>query len=110
MTLNELARVEPLKSLHEDYDDRPVSGAYTSDLLSDVMAHAKDGDVLITIQAHHNAVAVASLAGVAAILVCGNRPVTDAMLAGARRERLAVFTTALNQFEASCLMGRLLSP
>ena len=36
---------------------------YSSDLLSDVMANAKADGVLVTVQAHKNAVAVASLVG-----------------------------------------------
>ena len=38
-----------------------VSGAYVSDLLSDVMAHCPDGAVLITVQNHTNSVAVCTL-------------------------------------------------
>jgi hypothetical protein len=106
MTLNEFARLDGIESLHEDYDDAPVLGAYTSDLLSDVMAHAADGSLLITIQAHRNTVAVASLAGVVAILVCSRSAVADDMLDAARSERIALFRTPLNQFEASCLLGR----
>jgi len=108
MTTRELAAVDGIESLHPDFDDSPVSGAYTSDLLSDVMANAGDGEVLITIQAHANTVAVALLAGVSAILICSGRQVSDDMLAAARRERLAIFRTARNQFAASCLLGRVL--
>ena len=106
MTIRELATIDGIETLQPDYDDSPVSGAYTSDLLSDVMANAGDDEVLITIQAHTNTVAVASLAGVCAILICNNRPVSDDMVAAARKERLALLRTARNQFEASCLLGR----
>ncbi len=106
MTIRELATIDDIETLQPDYDDIPVSGAYTSDLLSDVMANAGDGEVLITIQAHTNTVAVASLAGVCAILVCSNRPVSDDMVTAARKERLALLRTARNQFAASCLLGR----
>jgi len=37
------------------------SGGYVSDLLSDVMANAKAGDLWVTLQTHQNIVAVASL-------------------------------------------------
>jgi hypothetical protein len=53
----------------------PVIGAYSSDLLSDVMGKAKEGDVWITMQTHRNIIAVASLKELAAILVVnGGRP------------------------------------
>ena len=33
---------------------REVKGGYTSDLLSDVMGHAQEGDVWVTLQTHHS--------------------------------------------------------
>ena len=84
----------------------PLEAGYTSDLLSDVMANAVEGAVLVTIQAHKNTVAVASLVGLAAIVVCNDRPVADDMLEAARREGIAVFQTANNQFETSALLAR----
>ncbi len=85
-----------------------VSGGYTSDLLSDVMAHARQGDVLITIQSHKNTVAVASLAGISAIILCNSRPVPDDMVEAARQEDINLFRTPNNQFDTSCRIRRLL--
>lgn len=48
-----------------------ISGGYASDLLSNVMGQAKAGHVWITMQGHKNIVAVASLAGLAAIVIAG---------------------------------------
>lgn len=48
---------------------REVSGGYASDLLSCVMAGAKAGNVWVTLQAHPNVVAVASLLDLAAVIV-----------------------------------------
>jgi hypothetical protein len=87
-----------------DYADREISAGYSSDLLSDVMANAKADGVLVTVQAHKNAVAVASLVGLSAILVCNSRPLPDDMIAAARSEGVAVFRTPETAFEAS---GRL---
>lgn len=81
-----------------------IEGGYASDLLSDVMAHAKTGQILITIQAHRNTVAVASLVGCPAILVCNGRPLPDDMLEAAREEGIVVLVTPLDQYRAS---GRL---
>ena len=50
-----------------------VTAAYTSDLLSDVMAHCPEGAVLVTVQNHKNTVAVCTLVGAPAILVVHNR-------------------------------------
>jgi hypothetical protein len=106
MTLKDIAALDSVETLQTGLNaDTPVTGGYTSDLLSDVMANASDGCLLITIQAHNNTVAVAALAGAAGILVCNNRPVPEDMLDSARREGLAVFRTPRNQFEASCMLG-----
>lgn len=46
-----------------------VTGGYVSDLLSDVMGHAKEGEIWITLQSHLNVVAISSLKELAAILL-----------------------------------------
>ncbi len=51
------------------YQDVPITGAYTSDMLSDVMAHAPEDSVLVTLQAHKNTVACATLAGIKAVVL-----------------------------------------
>lgn len=59
--------------------DRKVTGGYASDLLSDVMGHAREGQVWVTLQTHKNVMAIASLKDLAAvILVRDNAPDEDA--------------------------------
>jgi len=86
------------------YEDGEIGGGYASDLLSDVMAHAKAKDVLITIQAHRNSIAVAGLVGASAIVICNGRSVPEDMIEAARDEGIALMRTDLNQYEVS---GRL---
>lgn len=81
--------------------DRAITGGYTSDLLSDVMANAQEGQVLITIQAHKNSIAVATLIGMPAIIICNNRPIPEDMIEAAEKESIALFRTQKNQFEVS---------
>ena len=104
MTIRETAAMLGAEILQNEFDDRELSGAYTSDLLSDVMANAKDGGALITIQAHKNTVAVATLVNISVIVLCNNRPIQDDMLEAARDEGVAVIRTKENQFTVS---GRL---
>lgn len=89
--------------------DAEVAAAFTSDLLSDVMANAAEGAVLITIQAHLNTVAVASLVGIRAILACSSRLVPDDMVEAARKQQIGLYRTPLNQFDASVAVHQLLS-
>jgi predicted transcriptional regulator len=49
--------------------ENEVKGAYVSDLLSDVIGNGREGNIWITLQAHLNIVAVASLKDLAAIII-----------------------------------------
>jgi hypothetical protein len=48
---------------------REVTGGYAADLLSCVMAKAQAGNIWVTLQAHPNVVAVASLLNLAAVII-----------------------------------------
>jgi hypothetical protein len=104
MLISQLAPVLGLETAQGSYEDRAISTGYASDLLSDVMANAKADGVLITVQAHKNAVAVASLVGLGAIVICNSRPLPDDMVEAARGEGIAVFRSAESAFE---IAGRL---
>jgi len=102
MTIREAAAMLGAEIIQNDFDDSPLTSAYTSDLLSDVMANAKEGGALITIQAHKNTVAVATLVNISVIVLCNNRPVQDNdMLGAAKDEGIAVIRTKENQFTVS---------
>ena len=90
-----------------DKPDADIRFAYASDLLSDVMGHCGDQSVLITIQNHLNTIAVCTLDGIEAIVICHGRPVPDDMRAAAERESVAIITTSLSQFEASVALAEL---
>ena len=81
--------------------------AYASDLLSDVMGHCSDESVLVTIQNHLNTIAVCTLAGIEAIVICHDRPVPDDMAEAAAREEVAIITTPLSQYAASVALSSL---
>ncbi|MDR2178105.1 MAG: hypothetical protein LBP20_08725 [Treponema sp.] len=101
MTIREAAAALDAKIVQAEFEDSLLTGAYTSDLLSDVMANARDGGALITIQAHKNTVAVATLVNITAIVVCNSRPLPQDMLEAARDEGIAVLLTGENQFTVS---------
>ena len=61
--------------------DQPVEGGYASDLLSCVMKGAKKGDIWVTLQSHVNVVAVASLIGLAGVIITeGSRPDQETLI------------------------------
>jgi hypothetical protein len=82
-----------------DKTNNLVKGGYTGDLLSDVMANAKEGDVWITRQIHQNIVAVATLKELAGIiLVNASQPAKDT-LEKAVAENVPVLVSDLPAFE-----------
>jgi len=108
MKISTLEKIEHFTLLQNHYIDKTIQTGYTSDLLSDVMAHATEDAVLITIQAHKNTIAVASLVGIPVIIICNNFPPTTDMLDAAKKEGIAVFQTPKNQFETSHFIAKLL--
>ena len=101
MNIRELAAALEAEICQDEFEDSELSGAYTSDLLSDVIANAKDGGALVTIQAHKNTVAVATLVNISVIVICNSRPLPDDMLEAAKDEGIAVIRTKENQFTVS---------
>jgi len=75
-----------------------VTGGYVSDLLSNVMAFAAPGNVWVTMQGHQNIVAVASLAGLAAVIVAGGVAPEPETVAKAKAEGVVLLTTDLPAF------------
>jgi predicted transcriptional regulator len=86
-----------------------VSGGYVSDLLSDVMGHADEGQIWMTLQTHKNIMAVASLKDMAAIiLVKGFKPDAET-IAHSDAEQIPVLGTTLETFEVAGLLYKLLN-
>ena len=81
-----------------------VVRAHASDLLSDVLANAPSGGLLLTIQVHMNVIAVALHAGLAAVVfTAGMRPEESVRLK-AVQEGLPLLATAESTFD---IAGRL---
>lgn len=88
----------------EDKLKQEIKGGYVSDLLSDVIANAKKGDVWITMQVHVNIVAVAVLKEVAAIVLVQGREPNDDTLNKAKEEDIPILVSKLPAFQ---LVGKL---
>ncbi len=101
MKAKEIAERLELTTVQTAGAEREIVTGYTSDLLSDVMANAEEGALLITIQGHKNTIAVASLAGCPAIIICNDRPIPEEMVQAAEQEEIAVYSTGKNQYTVS---------
>jgi predicted transcriptional regulator len=81
-----------------------ITGGYVSDLLSDVMGNAKEGQVWITLQTHQNIIAVGSLKDLAAIIIVkGYVPEADT-IEKSNIENIPILSTELDTFNVT---GRL---
>jgi serine kinase of HPr protein (carbohydrate metabolism regulator) len=107
MKLNRIIRTCKLKSMVVRDEKIEIKGFYTSDLLSDVMAHCPEESLLITVQNHANTIAVATLVGVRAIVIVHDRAVPDDMQLLAKRENVALLTSSDDQFTLSYRIGKL---
>ena len=100
-TVQKMAEALGLSEKFAAGTERTVRAVYTSDLLSDVMGNADDEAVLVTIQAHKNTVAVATLKDSPAIIICNDRAIPDDMIAAVQAEGISLFGTRDNQFTVS---------
>lgn len=100
MTIRELATLLKLKICCGAAGlDKEIKGGYTSDLLSDVMGNAREGDIWITLQTHKNIIAIASLKKLAAvILVKGYQPEEDTV-SESETEGIPILSTSRQTFE-----------
>ena len=99
MTAKDIMKNLDLKSLTgEEGLQNEVSGGYAGDLLSWVMANAREKNVWITVQGHMNSIAVASLSGISCIIMAeGSLPEEDAVNKAAE-EGIPVFSTQKSSY------------
>lgn len=86
------------------FEHREVSGVFVSDMLSDVMAGAKSGNLWLTIQTHKSIVPAANLVDVAAIVITGGKEVPADTKNLASKYNIAILLSKLPTFE---LVGKL---
>lgn len=105
MKLNEIVQKLNLavRSAKDKLDDE-VTGGYVSDLLSDVIAHSKEGNLWITLQVHQNIVAVATMKNLAGIIIVNGREPEDETIEKAETEKIPIMVTQMPSFE---LAGKL---
>jgi len=83
----------------QDFTSITPKGGYTSDLLSCVMAGAKSGNIWVTLQAHLNIVAVASMLDVAAVIITEDAQPDSATIAKANDQGVIMLSTPKPSYE-----------
>ena len=93
MTVKEIIEKLDLQCLNEANLDTEVTGAYASDLLSDVMGNARSGNVWITMQTHKNVTAIASLRDLPAVIFVRSGMPDEDMLEHAKDEEICILVS-----------------
>lgn len=81
-----------------------VTAGYSSDLLSDVIGNAREGDIWITLQAHQNIVAVAVMKSLSGIILINGKEPEETTRKKAEEEKIPILSSSMPAFE---LIGRL---
>lgn len=103
MTTKDLIEKIGLKPLSK-FEHREVNGVFVSDMLSDVMASAKSGNLWLTVQTHKSIVPAANLVDVSAIIITSGKQVPEETVDLANKYHIAILCSELPTFE---LVGKL---
>ncbi len=105
MKISEIISALNLKVISGDKGlKNEVTGGYVSDLLSDVMGNAREGNVWVTLQTHQNVVAVSALKDLAAIIIVKGLAPDNDTIEKSNIENIPVLSTELDTFN---ITGRL---
>ncbi|HPR32892.1 MAG TPA: DRTGG domain-containing protein [Prolixibacteraceae bacterium] len=78
--------------------EQEIRGGYVSDLLSDVMGNAREGNVWITLQNHLNVIAIASLKELSAVVLVNGNTLSEEVKQKADEEGIPVMMTRETAF------------
>jgi serine kinase of HPr protein (carbohydrate metabolism regulator) len=82
--------------------DIPIENVYIGDLLSVVMAKAKEQSIWITIQTHLNVMAVAELLDIACIIVVEGMEIEDQTIKKSNDLQIPIIRTKASAYEIAC--------
>jgi serine kinase of HPr protein (carbohydrate metabolism regulator) len=103
MTTQDLIEKLGLKPLSK-FEYREITGVFVSDMLSDVMANAKSGNLWLTVQTHKSIIPAANLVDISAVIVTQGKQVPQETVDLATRYKIAILSTGLPTFD---LVGKL---
>lgn len=105
MKIRDIVKKLDLKVISgEEFLEREVSGGYAGDLLSDVLANSKKGNIWVTLQIHQNIIAVAISKELSGIIIVNGRKPEKETLKKAKEEKIPLMISNLLTYEVA---GRL---
>ena len=99
MKISELIERQQYKIYSKADANKEITGGYASDLLSDVMGNAAEGNIWITMQTHKNVIAVASLKEISAIVFSNDNVPEDDAIEAANEENVLLLGSSKGTFE-----------
>jgi hypothetical protein len=98
MRLEDIVEQLRLTIVHAADLDRRIEGGYASDLLSCVMVGARADNVWVTLQAHQNVIAVASLLELGAIIITEGAEPDDTTVRQAQDKAINLLKTGKDTY------------
>jgi serine kinase of HPr protein (carbohydrate metabolism regulator) len=98
LTTKDLVEKLGLKQLSKS-EHRDVDGVFISDMVSDVMAGAKSGNLWLTVQTHKSIVPAANLVDVSAIVITSDKTVPQETIDLATKYNIVILSAAIPTFE-----------
>jgi serine kinase of HPr protein (carbohydrate metabolism regulator) len=98
MTTQDLIERVGLKPMSR-FTAREVNGVFISDMVSDVMARAKPGNLWLTLQTHKSIIPAANLVDVAAIVIADGKEIPPETVELASKYDIALLSTGQSTFE-----------
>lgn len=110
MTVKQIVEILKLKVFSGDSGlNKEVTGVYVSDLLSDVIGNAVEGQIWITLQTHKNVMAVASLKDLSAIILVKDLSPEKDCFDKSNEEGIPILGTSDFTFEISGKLYKLIA-
>ena len=106
MTVETLKDKLSLEVLALPEPDAEINGAYAGDLLSWVMGRASEGNVWATIMTNMNVVAVATLAGTSAVIICENSEISEDVVDAAKAKGINLLRCAEPMYETCVKLSK----
>ena len=108
MTVREFSLELGFEVLCMPEPDREVTGGYAGDLLSWVMGHANEGEILVTIMSNMNVLAVASLLELS-LVILSEGVIPDAeFIETAKEKGINVATSELTTYGVCAKLAQML--
>ncbi len=107
MNIDVLTTDSRFKAINDSAPDAVISGIFACDMLSHVMGHAAEGNVLVTVLSNINVLGVASLLDLPAIVYPHKIVPNETVIAKANELGIALFSTSLTTAETVILLHEL---